>query len=204
MTNPMSAKIIKSLHQKKNRQETKKFLVEGTKNVAELLRSDYTIDNVYITTEFKKQHADLLTRKDLRVQLVDASELKAYGTLEHNDGAIAIAIQKPTTLPKADTGTQAILAHLFALQTGMASKTSSALRLVSTGTTPRLLPQVWAHLLASMDTTQICQCTSATLRQQSLAPSSKARVLTLTRFLRLACLLSVVSLMALAQKLPVK
>ena len=104
MTNPMSAKIIKSLHQKKNRQETKKFLVEGTKNVAELLRSDYTIDNVYITAEFKKQHADLLTRKDIRVQLVDASELKAYGTLEHNDGAIAIAIQKPTTLPKTDTG----------------------------------------------------------------------------------------------------
>ena len=105
MTNPMSSKIIKSLHQKKYRQETKKFLVEGSKNVAELLRSDYKVDNVYVTTLFKKEYAELLvTRKDARIQLVEASELKAFGTLEHNDGALAIAIQKEQHIPKDDQG----------------------------------------------------------------------------------------------------
>ena len=105
MTNPMTTKIIKSLHQKKYRQETKKFLVEGTKNVAELLRSDFKIDNVYITVDFKKNYGELLaSRNDVRIQIVEAAELKAFGTLEHNDGALAIAIQKDYSVPKGDTG----------------------------------------------------------------------------------------------------
>lgn len=105
MTNPMSAKIIKSLQDKKYRQETKKFLVEGSKNVAELLRSDYKIENLYVTEQFKKNYGEiLLTRKDARIQLVEAAELKAFGTLEHNDGALAIAIQKDQHVPKGDTG----------------------------------------------------------------------------------------------------
>ena len=105
MTNPMSTKIIKSLHQKKYRQETKKFLVEGTKNVAELLRSDFKIDNVYITAEFKKNYGELLlSRKDVRIQLVDGAELNSFGTLEHNDGALAIAIQKDYKKPLNSDG----------------------------------------------------------------------------------------------------
>ena len=100
MTNPMSTKIIKALREKKYRQETKKFLVEGTKNVVELLRSDYKIDNLYITTEFRKSYTELIdTRKDARVQIVDGAELKAFGTLEHNDGALAIVIQKEIKIP---------------------------------------------------------------------------------------------------------
>jgi TrmH family RNA methyltransferase len=103
MTSPMTIKVIKALHQKKHRQETKKFLVEGTKNVLELLQSNYKIDNVYATKDFIDTHTDAIAkRKDVRVQTVDAAELKAFGTLEHNDGALAIAIQKETTVPKMD------------------------------------------------------------------------------------------------------
>ncbi len=103
MTNPMSTKIIKALHQKKYRQETHKFLVEGSKNVAELLRSDYAVDNVYCTADFKNSHEELLdSKKNLRIQIVDAAELKAFGTLEHNDGALAIAIQKEEKSPKSE------------------------------------------------------------------------------------------------------
>ena len=100
----MSAKIIKSLHQKKHREATKKFLVEGRKSIIELLNSDYAIDNLYVTAEFKKQNSELLDSKRVRVQIVDGAELKAFGTLEHNDGALAIVIQKVPKEPKADTG----------------------------------------------------------------------------------------------------
>lgn len=101
MTNPNTPKIIKSLHQKKYRQETKKFLVEGSKNVQELLRSNFKIENVYVTKEFKQANDSLLSKTNARVQVVDSSELKSFGTLEHNDGALAIAVQKDTKEPQA-------------------------------------------------------------------------------------------------------
>ena len=90
----MSAKLIKSLHQKKNRKETGKFLVESVKNVAELLASDYKIDQLYATKDFADAYADTLRKKNVRAQVVEAAELDAFGTLEHNDGALAVAIQK--------------------------------------------------------------------------------------------------------------
>lgn len=95
MTNHIAAKVIKSLHQKKYRQETKKFLVEGEKNVVELIKSDFKIEIVYITEEFKKNNPRLLAGKEFRIQMVAAEELTALGTLEHNKGALAIAFQKP-------------------------------------------------------------------------------------------------------------
>lgn len=99
MTNPNTPKVIKSLHQKKYRQETKKFLVEGTKNVVELLHSTYHVENVYVTKEFKLAYPDILSKTKARVQVVDSSELKSFGTLEHNDGALAIAQQKESKEP---------------------------------------------------------------------------------------------------------
>ena len=94
MTSHMSAKLIKSLHQKKHRKESGKFLVEGVKNVAELLASDYKIDSLYATKDFANDYADTLKKKNVRAQVVEASELAAFGTLEHNDGALAVALQK--------------------------------------------------------------------------------------------------------------
>ena len=100
----MSAKLIKSLHQKKSRKETGKFLVEGVKNVAELLASDYKIDSLYATKDFAVAYADTLKKKNVRAQVVEASELAAFGTLEHNDGALAVAMQKETLMPKDLSG----------------------------------------------------------------------------------------------------
>lgn len=100
MTSHLSAKRIKSLHQKKGRKESGKFLIEGAKNVAELLASDYAIDNLYATKDFAEAYAEPVKKKNIRMQIVDASELNAMGTLEHNDGALAVATQKATVLPK--------------------------------------------------------------------------------------------------------
>ena len=109
MTSHMSAKLIKSLHLKKNRKETGKFLVEGAKNVDELLASDYKIDSLYATKDFADSRAGILSKKNVRAQIVDTEELAAFGTLEHNDGALAVAIQKETVLPKELTGITLVL-----------------------------------------------------------------------------------------------
>ena len=100
----MTAKAIRSLTEKKYRDNTKKFLVEGEKNVLELIRSDIQIDSVFATKEFQKKHRLLLEEKNVRIQNVEASELVSYGTLEHNNDTLAIAIQKKMTFPEATEG----------------------------------------------------------------------------------------------------
>ena len=104
MTNPMTAKAIRSLSDKKYRENTKKFLVEGEKNVLELIKSDIKIDSVFATKEFQKKHRLLLEEKEVRVQSAEASELVAYGTLEHNNDALAIAFQKKNPFPETTEG----------------------------------------------------------------------------------------------------
>ena len=104
MTSPMTAKAIRSLLEKKYRENTKKFLVEGEKNVLELIKSDIQIDSVFATREFQKKYGKILEEKNIRVQQVEASELTSYGTLEHNNDAIAIAFQKKTTFPETTEG----------------------------------------------------------------------------------------------------
>ncbi len=100
MTSPSTKKSIQCLHQKKYRQETKKFLVEGAKSVLELLKSDYAVENVYATKEFLLAHNSLIESKKVRAQVVSGTELNAFGTLEHNDGALAIARQSESPLPR--------------------------------------------------------------------------------------------------------
>jgi TrmH family RNA methyltransferase len=109
MTNHLSAKLIKSLHQKKYRQETKKFLVEGDKGVVELLESDFKVESLYATKEFIKTNTKLLAEKKIRPWPVDADELQAMGTLERNTGALAIAFQKPPVAPQVGSGITLVL-----------------------------------------------------------------------------------------------
>jgi len=109
MTHHMSAKTIKSLHQKKHRKETNRFLVEGGKNVAELLASTYEIEGLYATKEFKAEHAGLLAKRKIEAHVVDAAELAAFGTLEHNDGALAVAVQKKPETPDTSAGITLVL-----------------------------------------------------------------------------------------------
>ena len=65
MSSPLSVKLIKSLHDKKDRQKSGKFLVEGSKNVSELLASDYKLDFVYVTKEFAEKYTHLLAQKNI-------------------------------------------------------------------------------------------------------------------------------------------
>ncbi len=99
-------RLIKSLHEKKYRNELGLFLVEGEKNVAELLQSDFTINTLYVTDYFYNKYKDDISKFTHEISGTD--ELEKAGTLESNDSAIAI-VEKKNTLFKTN-GNEIILA----------------------------------------------------------------------------------------------
>ncbi|MEQ9467170.1 MAG: RNA methyltransferase [Ekhidna sp.] len=81
-------KFIKSLKVKKYRTREKCFLVEGTKNVLELLRSDFDVDMVIGTEHFFAQN---LCKGPHRNEIVKADVLGQLSTFKTNEDVIAIA-----------------------------------------------------------------------------------------------------------------
>lgn len=100
--------MIKSLREKKHRNDSKKFLVEGEKNVLELFESDFKIEYVYATKDFIEDNSKKIP-KNLRIQMVTDDELKALGTLEHNTGALSVVFQKKIEAPNTDRGVTLVL-----------------------------------------------------------------------------------------------
>lgn len=94
-------KRIRQLHLKKQREEEGLFLVEGAKSVAELLVSgEFDVDSVFITQKFRAMHGPSLQRYHGVIEDVDDSFLEQSGTLQTNDGALAIVkIPPPAQLP---------------------------------------------------------------------------------------------------------
>lgn len=91
---------IKSLHQKKFRQMYGKFLVEGAKNVQELLHSTWVTDVVYCTDAIENY-----ANKELAIEQVSELELQKISTLSTPDRAVAVAqvaVAKELVLPSAD------------------------------------------------------------------------------------------------------
>jgi TrmH family RNA methyltransferase len=88
------AKLIKSLHDKKNRVELGLFLVEGEKSVSELLNSDFEVDFVLTTTEFFDKLGDKIREKSKSYEIVNQFELEKVGTFATNDSALAVVKQK--------------------------------------------------------------------------------------------------------------
>ena len=102
-------KQIRALGQKKQRKLSQTFLVQGEKNVIELLNSDLEPLQLFASSDFIKQHHALLqqqqARPNARFQYIEADEdsLTKASTLSSNSAAIAIAtIPKP--LPPANKG----------------------------------------------------------------------------------------------------
>lgn len=85
-------KYIKSLHLKKNREESREFLVEWKKNLIELLNSDFEIVEIFVTEDFYKNNKKLLESKKYYIEKV--SDIENISTLESNDSWVAIVKQK--------------------------------------------------------------------------------------------------------------
>jgi len=84
------SKYIISLQNKKQRLKSGCFLVEGEKNVVELLQSNFRVETVVVTPAFYEKHQDLLQDKRIEVFEANAEQLAQLGTFETNDAAIAV------------------------------------------------------------------------------------------------------------------
>lgn len=83
-------KLIRSLQQKKGREQQHSFLAEGEKIVAEVLASQWQVSTLYATADFLAKYQPTLNH----IIEVSEQELTAAGTLKSNNAAIAI-VEKP-------------------------------------------------------------------------------------------------------------
>lgn len=96
----LSVKSVKRLTEKKYRNESGLFMVEGEKNIRELLNSDFTILGIVGTTPFLDSLIPLVNAYDERmgthieVKEVGEDDLARAGTFITNTTGIAIATQK--------------------------------------------------------------------------------------------------------------
>jgi RNA methyltransferase, TrmH family len=87
-------KYIQSLQLKKNRQINNSFLVEGAKNVLELLNSDFEIESLYVTEPFYKENRLALDKQNIPFEIANESDLERMGTFATNNAAIAVVKTK--------------------------------------------------------------------------------------------------------------
>lgn len=81
-------KLIRALGQKKQRKQLGQFLVQGEKNVLELLNSAMSIQHIFATAEFITAHAAVLPSD--KTTEAPEQELTKVSTLSSNNAAIAV------------------------------------------------------------------------------------------------------------------
>jgi RNA methyltransferase, TrmH family len=90
MLSKADIKYINSLQNKKYRKIEHAFVVEGLKNVVELLKSDYVVLRLFSTAAYQHELQNLC-KHGLQVEVLAESELLKIGTLENNQSTLAIA-----------------------------------------------------------------------------------------------------------------
>lgn len=93
MISKQRVKFVKSLKLKKYRKKAALFLVEGARNVIELLSSDYEIQNLFVTEKFLNEFPHHLTFK-FDYEICSEKELVDLGTFQTNEYALAVAKMK--------------------------------------------------------------------------------------------------------------
>ncbi len=92
-------KLIKSLSEKKYRQKEKLFLVEGDKNVKELLESDFKIEQLFATRSFLERNPNLEQAK--QIVEVAREEINKASLLMSPQNALALCLlPEPKPLPE--------------------------------------------------------------------------------------------------------
>ncbi len=96
----LSVKNIKRLAEKKYRNEMGLFIVEGEKNIQELLNADFEIEGIVGTTHFLDSLIDAINAYDERmhtrieIKEVQEDDLARAGTFVTNTTGIAVAKQR--------------------------------------------------------------------------------------------------------------
>lgn len=95
MLSKKEQKFIKSLKVKKYRTREMCFLVEGAKNVQELLKSDFEIEMVLGTEEYFSQNLKTVNHRN---EVITADLLAQLGTFKTNEDVLAVARMKAQNL----------------------------------------------------------------------------------------------------------
>lgn len=93
-------KLLRALSQKKQRKAHGLFLVQGEKNVLELLNSNLNVEHIFATVEFLAQHQQALATFPCTAASLD--ELTKASTLVSNNAAIAVVTIPQLDIPKAE------------------------------------------------------------------------------------------------------
>jgi len=88
------AKQTKALHQKKNREESKLFLVEGAKVVLETIKSNWEIDFIVISHSFHESYKSKLSNFEEKIFVCSEEQLSQISTFKTNNAALAVVKQK--------------------------------------------------------------------------------------------------------------
>jgi len=99
-------KLLRALGQKKQRKQLGQFLVQGEKNVAELLDSKLNIVHVFASTDFENKYQQQL--ENIAFTQADEDALSKASTLTSNNAAIAIVEQPKQNTPD-QTGLRLVL-----------------------------------------------------------------------------------------------
>lgn len=89
-------KFIRSLQQKKNRQANNLFVVEGAKNVFEVLKSDWEIDSLFVSSDFEEEFEHFLNSEYINILPIISKKisLQQAGTFKSNNSALAVVKMK--------------------------------------------------------------------------------------------------------------
>ncbi|KPH60161.1 RNA methyltransferase [Pseudoalteromonas porphyrae] len=93
-------KLIRALGQKKYRKQHNQYLVQGEKNVLELLASGLTMVELFATPAFIEQYQQQIGY--VKVTPADEESLTKASTLVSNNAAIAIVEMPQVNAPKAE------------------------------------------------------------------------------------------------------
>lgn len=102
-----TVKFIKSLQIKKYRQKENVFLVEGAKNVLELINSDFNILGLYLTDTFIEKYGNQLPEGTFPYTIVTENELSKISAFKNNNAALATVEMKdegPIIFDRAEYG----------------------------------------------------------------------------------------------------
>ncbi len=104
MISKSELKRVKSLKVKKYRLREKRFIVEGAKNVLELIKSSYDVETILCSEDFYQKNQEDLS--NCNAEVVSAKTLNDVGSFKNNDSCIAVVHLKEHSINKLDLGKQ--------------------------------------------------------------------------------------------------
>lgn len=90
MLSKSDSKFIKSLQLKKHRRVAEQFITEGSKNLLELIGSDYSVHKLFLTQQFYDVERYKLKTWYDQIEIVTEKELIQCGTFQSNQAGLAI------------------------------------------------------------------------------------------------------------------